>query len=128
MSSIEDSLSETESSQFGSEDEKIEIEGTDGALTCVTAKNASVEINLKTLIQAPSAHIRFCLKRRFFFSSLAYRPHALGESDHRKRIFSKTLSRVKIFDKRWPLVYARKDENGRGFRIVFDVVHHLLLP
>ena len=31
MSSIEDSLSETESSQFGSEDEKIEIEGTDGA-------------------------------------------------------------------------------------------------
>ena len=31
MSSIEDSLSETESSQFGSEDEKIKIEGTDGA-------------------------------------------------------------------------------------------------
>ena len=31
MSSIEDSLSETESSQFGSGDEKIEIEGTDGA-------------------------------------------------------------------------------------------------
>ena len=31
MLSIEDSLSETESSQFGSEDEKIEIEGTDGA-------------------------------------------------------------------------------------------------
>ena len=30
MSSIEDSLSETESSQFGSEDEKIKIEGTDG--------------------------------------------------------------------------------------------------
>ena len=31
MSSIEDSLSETESSQVGSEDEKIELEGTDGA-------------------------------------------------------------------------------------------------
>ena len=31
MSSIEDSLSETESSQFDSEDEKIKIEGTDGA-------------------------------------------------------------------------------------------------
>ena len=31
MSSIEDSLSETESSQFGSENEKIKIEGTDGA-------------------------------------------------------------------------------------------------
>ena len=31
MSSIEDSLSETESSQVGNEDEKIELEGTDGA-------------------------------------------------------------------------------------------------
>ena len=31
MSSIEDSLSETESSQVGSEDEKIKLEGTDGA-------------------------------------------------------------------------------------------------
>ena len=29
MSSLEDSLSETESSQFGSEDEAIELEGTD---------------------------------------------------------------------------------------------------
>ena len=30
MSLIEDSLSETESSQVGSEDEKVELEGTDG--------------------------------------------------------------------------------------------------
>ena len=29
MSSLEDSLSETESSQFGSEDEAIKLEGTD---------------------------------------------------------------------------------------------------
>ena len=37
-------------------------------------------------------------KGGFFISGLSYHPHVSGENSHRKLIFSKTLSRVKIFE------------------------------
>ena len=37
------------------------------------------------------------MKRRFF-SSVACHPHVSGENGHRKPVFSKTLSRVEIFE------------------------------
>jgi len=41
---------------------------------------------------------QFLFENGYFFSSgLAYCPHVSGENGHRKRIFSKTLSRVEIF-------------------------------
>ena len=60
-----------------------------------------------------------------FFSGLAYRPHLSGDKGHRKRIFSKTLSRVEIFKNAgfWSTY-------GRTKPAVFeydDVVNHLLL-
>ena len=45
-----------------------------------------------------TTRIRFCLKTAIFSSGLAYRPHAFWENGHRKRIFSKTLPTVKIFE------------------------------
>ena len=45
-----------------------------------------------------STRIRFCLKTEIFSFGLAYCPHVSGENDHRKRIFSKTLSREEIFE------------------------------
>ena len=48
--------------------------------------------------ETPTTRIRFCLKNGDSFSGLAYHPHAFGENGHRKRIFSKTLSTVKIFE------------------------------
>ena len=74
----------------------------------------------------PSTRIPFCLKTDFFFSSLAYRRHVSGKNGHRKRIFSKTLSRVEIFWKRRLFVYMWTDVNG-GFRIRWcytSKIHH----
>ena len=71
-----------------------------------------MEINLKREFRL-HPHISVLVwKRRIFFSGLTYRSHAFPENES----FPKTLSRVKIFEKRWPLVYVRRDENG-GFQI-----------
>ena len=43
-------------------------------------------------------HVSFCLKKDFFSSSLACRLHVSGKNGHRKRLFSRTLSKVEIFD------------------------------
>ena len=43
-------------------------------------------------------HVSFCLKKDFFPSSLACRLHVSGKNGHRKRVFSRTLSKVEIFD------------------------------
>ena len=51
-----------------------------------------------TTTEAPSTSIRFCLKTEIFFSGLAYCQHISVENGHRKRIFSKTLSRMNIFE------------------------------
>ena len=57
----------------------------------------------------------------FSFSRLAYRPHLSGENCHRKRTFSKTLSREEIFGNAGLYIVAKAQ--------VFeydDVVHHIL--
>ena len=43
-------------------------------------------------------HVSFCLKKDFFPSSLACRLHVSGKNGHRKRVFSRTLSKGEIFD------------------------------
>ena len=43
-------------------------------------------------------HVSFRLKKDFFSSSLACRLHVSGKNGHRKRLFSRTLSKVEIFD------------------------------
>ena len=49
--------------------------------------------------KAPSTRIiRFCWETEGFFSGLAYRSHVFGENGHLKRIISKTVSRVKLFE------------------------------
>ena len=50
----------------------------------------------------------FCLERRLFSSGLAYCPHVSGENGYRKRIFSKTLSSVEMFDRLDALVWMDK--------------------
>ena len=59
------------------------------------------DINLKetfTWSLRPWPHVyAFDRKRRFSFSGLAHRPHVSGENGHRKHIFSKMHSRMKIF-------------------------------
>ena len=44
------------------------------------------------------SHVSFCLKKDFFSSSLACRLHVSGKNGLRKRLFSRTLSKVEIFD------------------------------
>ena len=51
-----------------------------------------------TTMPSKSTRIRFCLKTEIFSFGLAYCPYVSGENDHRKRIFSKTLSREEIFE------------------------------
>ena len=48
-------------------------------------------------MSTPSTKIRFCLKKDFFPSGLAYCPRVSDGNVYRKRIFSKTLSTVEIF-------------------------------
>ena len=53
----------------------------------------------------------FVRQRRFFFSSSSYRAHVSGKNGHRKRIFLKTFSRVKIFENAL-FSFIRTDENN----------------
>ena len=65
----------------------------------------------------------FLFENAHFFS--AYGPHASGENDHRKPIFSKTLSRVEIFENT-----GFSFTCGRTKTEIFendDAIHHLLL-
>ena len=49
-------------------------------------------------IKGPVHTHQFLFENGYFFSScLAYCPHVSGENGYRKRMFSKTLSRVEIF-------------------------------
>ena len=62
-------------------------------------------------------------KGGYFITGLSYHPHVSGENSHRKLIFSKTLSRVKIFENA-SFSLTLMDENE-----VFeydDVIQHLL--
>lgn len=45
----------------------------------------------------PSTY-KFLFEKGFFSSSLACRLHVSGNNGHRKRLFSRTLSKVEIFD------------------------------
>ena len=65
---------------------------------------------------APSTSISFCLKTEIFLCGLAYRRHVFRRNSHRKRIFSKRLSRVKFSENAGFSVYVRTDKNG-CFRI-----------
>ena len=59
--------------------------------------NCIYSIYFVILRSRPHASVYF-FKTEIFLSGLAYRPHVSSENDHRKRIFSKTLSRVEIFE------------------------------
>ena len=48
--------------------------------------------------KAPSTRIRIFLKTHLFLSGLGLRPHGDGVFGHQKRSFSKTLSRVDLFE------------------------------
>ena len=48
--------------------------------------------------EAPSTRIRIFLKTHLFLSVLGSRPHGDGVFSHRKRSFSKTLSREDLFE------------------------------
>ena len=50
------------------------------------------------MIPRQPTRIRFGLKTEIFSFGLAFCPHVSGENDHRKRIISKTLSRVEMFE------------------------------
>ena len=53
---------------------------------------------LGILTKALSTRIRIFLKTHLFLSVLGSRPHGDGVFSHRKRSFSKTLSRVDLFE------------------------------
>ena len=75
--------------------------------------------------EATSTSIRFYLKTDIFSSDLVHRPHVSGENGHPKRILSKTLFRVKIFENAGFLFTC-----GRTKTEVFkydDVIHYILL-
>ena len=53
---------------------------------------------LGMIAKAPSTRMRIFLKTEVFSSVLALRPHVNGVFGERKRRFSKTLSRVEVFE------------------------------
>ena len=78
-----------------------------------------------TMIPRQPTRIRFCLKTEIFSFGLAYCPHVSGENDHRKRIFSKTLSREEIFENACFLFTC-----GQTKTKIFefdDIIHRILL-
>ena len=69
----------------------------------------------------------FLLENEYFFSGLAYRPLEFGENGHRKRIFSKTLSRVEIFENAgFSSTCGRTKTDNFEYDDVIHV-HHILL-
>ena len=73
----------------------------------------------------PRPHVSvFVWKRRFFLSGW---PHVFGRNGHRKRIFSKTLSRVKIFENPGHSFTRVDRRKRRFFNTVMYWIHHLLL-
>ena len=88
-----------------------------------------VVFNVKTLErlqnQAPSTSIRIFLKTHLFLSVLGSRPHGDGVFSHRKRSFSKTLSRVDLFENAvFMLSYGRvKTELFENADVVSEHAH-----
>ena len=72
-----------------------------------------------------STRIRFCLKTEIFSFDFAYCPHVCGENDHRKRIFSKTLSREEIIENAC-FLFTCGWTKTKVFE--FDDVIHRILP
>ena len=71
---------------------------------------------------------RFCnawSRSKALSTRLAYHPHLSGENGHRKRIFSKTLSTVKIFENAG-YSFACGQTKTEVFKYD-DVIHHFLL-
>ena len=76
--------------------------------------------------KAPSTRIiRFCWETEGFFSGLAYRSHVFGENGHLKRIISKTVSRVKLFENAGHLFTCGRTKTEVSE--YDDVIHHLPL-
>ena len=55
-------------------------------------------LQVSSVSKTPSTLHRFQTKTILFCSGYGYRPHYIAENDHRKRINSKTLSRVERFE------------------------------
>ena len=77
------------------------------------------------MMPSKSTRIRFCLKTEIFSFDFAYCPHVSGENDHRKRIFSKTLSREEIFENAC-FLFTCGWTKAKVFE--FDEVIHRILP
>ena len=75
----------------------------------------------------PRPHVSlFAWKRRFFSSALAYRPHVSDENSDPKRIFSKTISWVEIFENAgFSFTCGRKKTEVFEYD---DVICNILLP
>ena len=72
--------------------------------------------------------IRFCWETEGFFSGLAFRSHIFGENGHLKRIISKTVSRVKLFENAGHLfTCGRTKTEVSEYDDVIHAVHHLPL-
>ena len=69
--------------------------------------------------------IRFCWEAEGFFSCLAYRSQVFGENGHQKRIISKTVSRVKLFENAGHLFTCGRTKTEVSE--YDDVIHHLPL-
>ena len=64
-------------------------------------------------------------KTDILFPSLAYHQHVSGKNGHPKRIFSKTLSRVEIFENAgFSFTFGRTKREVLEYD---DVIHHILL-
>ena len=70
----------------------------------------------------------FLLGNGGFFSGLAFRSHVFGENGHLKRIISKTVSRVKLFENAGHLfTCGRTKTEVSEYDDVIHAVHHLPL-
>ena len=66
----------------------------------------------------------FLFENEDFSSGLVYRPHVSGKNGYRKRIFSKTISRVEIFENAGFLF--RRERTKREIFEYDDVIHHIV--
>lgn len=85
-----------------------------------------MHILLYEIHHSPVHKYRFLFETEIFLCGLAYRRHVFRRNGHRKRIFSKRLSRVKFSENAGFSVYVRSRTKTDVFEYN-DAMHHLLL-
>ena len=103
-----------------------EFQGQERLVIIISTVSHALASNIMQLKAPPRPLMSVFVSKLIFFPSvLTYRPHVSVKNGHRKRIFSKKLSRGKIFENAG-FLFACGQTKPEVFEYD-DVIHHILL-